>query len=231
MEQPKSTSDGPRAPSAATAPPAWMQRATFYSPDRRAKMLEHMARARSVPRPQAAQPQAAQPLAATATEPSRRSGWDILRDAYGYVVLSAIFALFFQSRGPFYLGAFFFLTDGERIESALGTIGIRFEAGAIGPQIVKGFVSLFGWFVLLVSLRGSVPAWLAAWMPPAEPSWSFIAGIALAFATIEAVAAFALRHALPRFGLKIGFDSLTWKTIMLAVAIGALALLLLHGPL
>lgn len=92
------------------------------------------------------------------------SGWEILRDAYGYAVLSAIIAFFLQSRVPFYLGAFIFLTDGERIESALATIGIRFEPGAIGLEIVKGFVSLFGWFALLVSLRDFVPGWLAAWM-------------------------------------------------------------------
>lgn len=48
--------------------------------------------------------------------------------------------------------------------------------------------------------------------------------------TIEAIATFTLRHALPWVG-KIRCDSLTWKTIKLAVAIGALALLLLHGPL
>jgi hypothetical protein len=111
MEQRKSNSDGQSgAPPAATTPPAWMRRAAPYSPDRRAKMLEHMARARSVPQPQAAK----------ATEPSRMSGWDVLRDAYGCAVLSAIIAFFLQSRVPFYLGAFIFLTDGERIESALG---------------------------------------------------------------------------------------------------------------
>jgi hypothetical protein len=226
MEQRKPTSDGQSsAPSAATTPPAWMNCATSYSPDRRAKMLEHMARARSVPRPQATQP-----MAATATEPSHTSGWDILRDAYGYAVLSAICAFFFQSRMPFYLGAFLFLTDGARIESALGTIGIRFEAGAIGPDIVKGFVSLFGWFALLASLRSTVPAWLAAWMPPAEASWSFIAGIAVAFATIEAVATFALRRALPWLGLEIRTESLTWKMIALVFVFGAVALLVLFGP-
>jgi hypothetical protein len=221
MEQRQSTSDDPSGASSAATPPGWMHRAAPYAPDRRAKMLEHMVRARSVPRPQAA----------IAKEPSRASGWDILRDAYGYAVLSAIIALLFQSRAPFYLGAFLFLTDGERVESALATIGIRFEPGAIGPQIIKGFVSLFGWFVLLASLRGSVPAWLAAWMPPAELSWSFIAGIALAFAVVEAVATFALRRALPWFGLEIWFDSLTGKMVKLVMAIGALALLVLLRPL
>ena len=221
MEQRKSTSEGqPSATPATTAPPAWMDRPASYSPGRRAKMLEHVARARSAPQPQAAQLQAE-------LMPSRSGGWDILGDAYGYVVLSAIIAFFFQSRVPFYLGAFIFLTDGERIESALATIGIRFEPGTIGPEILKGFVSLFGWFVLLVSLRDSVPAWLAAWAPPAEPSWSLIAGIAVAFVTVEALTTRAVRRALPWFGWKISWDSLTWKIIKLVLAIGALALLAL----
>ncbi|WFU77414.1 hypothetical protein QA645_22945 [Bradyrhizobium sp. CIAT3101] len=197
-----------------------MQRTLPYSPDRRAKMLEHMARARSVPSPQAAR----------ATEPSRMSGWDLLRDAYGCAVLSAIIAFFLQSRVPFYLGAFIFLTDGERVEGALATMGIRFEPEAIGPDIVKGFVSLFGWFALLVSLRDFVPGWLAAWMPPAEPSWSLIAGIAFAFTVVEALATRAMRRVLPWFGLEINSNGLTWAVMKLALALGVLALLALHGP-
>ena len=221
MEQRKSALEGQSgAPSTMPAAPPWLRHTTQHAPDRRAGMLEHMARARSVPQPQAAK----------ATEPSRMSGWDILRDAYGYAVLSAIIAFFLQSRVPFYLGAFIFLTDGERIEGALATIGIRFEPGAIGPEIVKGFVALFGWFALLVSLRDLVPGWLAAWMPPAEPSWSLIAGIALAFVIAEALATRAMRRALPWLGLEIRWDSLTWKVIKLTLAIGALALLALHGP-
>jgi hypothetical protein len=210
MEQRKST----------TTPPAWMRRTAPYSPDRRAKMLEHMARARSLPQPQAAK----------AAEPSRMSGWNILRDAYGYAVLSAIIAFFLQSRVPFYLGAFIFLTDGERIESALAMIGIRFEPGAIGPEIVKGFISLFGWFLVLVSLRDFVPAWLAAWTPSAELSWSLIAGIALTFVIVEALATRAMQRALPWFGLEISFNGLTWAVIKLALVVGALVLLALHGP-
>jgi hypothetical protein len=222
MAQRKSTADGESgAPPATTTPPAWMRRPALYSPDRRAKMLEHMARARSVPQPQAAM----------ATERSGAGGWDILRDAYGWAVLSAIIALIFQSRVPLYLGAFVFLTDGERIESALATIGIRLEPGAIGPDIAKSFVSLFGWFALLALLRGSVPGWLVAWMPPAEQSWSFIAGIALAFAIFETVATRAIRRALARFGLEIRFDSPTWKMIKLVLAIAILALLVLLGSL
>ncbi|WP_246230155.1 hypothetical protein [Bradyrhizobium cytisi] len=130
----------------------------------------------------------------------------------------------------FTLGAFIFLSDGERIERALATIGIRFEPEAIGPAIVKGFVALFGWFALLVSLRDLVPGWLAAWMPPAEASWSVIAGIALAIVIVEALATRAMRRALPWLGLEIRWDSLTWKVIKLALAIGALVLLALHGP-
>ncbi|MBR1086470.1 hypothetical protein JQ621_03175 [Bradyrhizobium manausense] len=220
MEQRKSTSD-----SQSGAPLAWMHRAPEHAPERRAKMLEHMARARSAPQAKATQAQAA-----TGPGLSRAGGWDILRDAYGYGVLFGIIALIFQSSVPLFAGAFIFLTDGERIESALATIGIRLEPDAIGPQIVKGFVSLFGWFALLVSLRGSVPIWLAAWMPPAEPSWSFIAAVALAFATVETIATFAMRAALPWFGWEIRSDGLTWKMVKLALAIGILALLLLHGP-
>jgi len=220
MEQRKSTSD-----SQSGVPPAWIYRAPAHVPERRAKMLEHMARARSVPQAQAVQTQTAMP-----TGQARASGWEILRDAYGYAVLFGIIALLFQSAVPLFAGAFIFLTDGERIESALATIGIRLEPGAIGPQIIKGFVSLFGWFALLVSLRSYVPAWLAPWMPPAEPSWSFIAGIALAFAILETIATFAVRTALPWFGWEIRADSLAWKIAKVVLAVGILALLVAHGP-
>lgn len=176
-----------------------------------------MTRARSAPQPQAV----------TKPGPSRTPGMDILHDALGCMILSGIIALFLQSRAPLYLGAFLFLTDGERIESALGTIGIRFEADAIGPDIVKAFAWLFGWFALLASLRTSVPAWLATWMPPAESSWSILAGIALLVAIVDALAALAMRRASPWFGWDINPDSLTWSTIKLVIAVGGLALLVL----
>ncbi|MCK1743008.1 hypothetical protein IVA80_19545 [Bradyrhizobium sp. 139] len=111
------------------------------------------------------------------------------------MVLFGIVALLFQSRVPLYLNAFLFFTDGARIESALANIGIRFKPDTIGPDIVKGFASLFGWLALLASLRTSVRAWLAAWMP-SDTSWSSIAGIAVVFAIVEAFAALAMRHAL-----------------------------------
>jgi hypothetical protein len=197
-----------------------MHRTTPYAPERRARMLEHMARARSLPQPQAA----------TVPTPSHTSGVDILGDAFGYTVLFGVIALLFQSRIPLYLGAYLFLTDGERIEHALRAVGIRFEPNTIGPDIIKGFASLFGWFALLASLRGSVPAWLAAWMPP-DTSWSAIAGIAVVFATVEASAGLAMRHALPWFGFQIRPDSLTATTIKLLMALGLLALLVLLGSL
>lgn len=216
MAQRNSPSDGQTA---TPAPPAWMRRTAFHAPGRRARMLEHMARGRSLPQPQAA----------TATAPSRMGDMlDILGDAFGYTVLFGIIALLFQSRIPLYLGAFVFLTDGERIERALATLGIRLEPDRIGPDIIKGFVSLFGWFALLASLKGSAPVWLAPWLPPAE-SWSFIAGIAVVLAIVEAVATLAMRRALPWLGHTIRPDSLTWATIKLVVALGALALLVLLG--
>jgi len=203
---------------ASPALPSWMHRTTPYAPERRARMLEHMARARSLPQPQAA------------TASPRASGMDILGDAFGYTVLFGVIALLFQSRIPLYLGAYLFLTDGERIEHALRVVGIRFEPDTVGPDIIKGFASLFGWFALLASLQGSVPAWLAAWMPPAA-SWSTIAGIAVVFATVEASAGLAMRHALPWFGFQIRPDSLTATAIRLLMALGLLALLVLLGSL
>ncbi len=181
-------------------------------------MLEHMARARSLPRPQAA------------PAPPRTSGIDILGDAFGYLVLFGIIALLFQSRVPLYLGAFLFLSDGERIEHALGAVGIRFEPDTVGPDIIKGFASLFGWFALLASLKDSLPAWLAAWMPT-DASWSTIASIAVVFATVEASGGLAMRHALPWFGFQIRPDSLTATAIRLLMALGLLALLVLLGSL
>ena len=201
---------------AAPQPPPWMHRTAPYAPGRRARMLEHMARARSLPQgpATAARPPDRSPLAA---------GLTILGDACGYAVLFGIVALLFQSRVPLYLGAFLFLTDGTRTERALGAIGIRFEPGTIGPDIIKGSVFWPAWIALLVSLRGSVPAWLAPWMPPAE-SWSSIAGIILALAVFDALAALTIRRAGPWLGLAIGPDSLIWTTIRFVILVGVLAL-------
>ncbi|SFH84355.1 hypothetical protein [Bradyrhizobium sp. cf659] len=198
MEQPRSPSDG-QAGVASPAPPPWMHRTTFYAPDRRARMLEHMARARSLPQRQAA----------TAPEPSRVSGKDILGDAYGYAVLFGLMALLFMSRVPLYLGAFLFFADGERIERALGAIGIRLEPGAVGPDIIKNFAYLFGWLAPLVSVKGNVPAWPVPWIPPAE-SWSFLAGIAFALRHRRSIrnARAAARIAMARIGDRCGESGL-----------------------
>jgi hypothetical protein len=217
MTERKSPSDD-QAGIASPAPPPWMHRTAAYVPERRARMLEHMARARSLPQRQAT----------AAPQPLHMAGTNIFADAYGYAVLFGIIALLFQSRVPLYLGAFLFFTDGERIELALGKIGIRLEPGTIGPDIIKSFASLFGWFALLASLKPSVPAWLAAWMLP-DASWSFLAGIALLFVIVEAFATRAMRHALPWFGFERGPGNQTCATIKLVMAIGVLALLVLLG--
>ncbi|MDA9506302.1 hypothetical protein XI09_17020 [Bradyrhizobium sp. CCBAU 11386] len=219
MEQPKSPSDGQSGVASPALPP-WMHRTTPSAPDRRARMLEHMARARSLPQRQAA----------TAPEPSRVRGKDVLGDAYGYTVLFGLMALLFMSRVPLYLGAFLFFADGERIERALAAIGIRLEPGAVGPDIIKNFAYLFGWLALLISLKDTVPAWLVPWIPPAE-SWSFLAGIALALAVVEAFATRALLRALPWLGFEIGAESPAWTTIRFFVAVALLACLVLLGSL
>lgn len=184
-------------------------------------MLEHMARARSLPQRQS-------DSAPAAPVPSGRSAKDVLGDIVGHVVLFGVIALLFQSRVPLYLGAFLVLTDGERIESALARIGIHLEPATIGPDVVKRSAFWFGWFALLAALKGSVPAWLAPWMPPAEP-WSFIAGIALLLAVVEAFTALAMRRALPPLGLEVSPNGLTWSTIQFVMAVGTLALLVLFG--
>ncbi|MBR0901397.1 hypothetical protein JQ588_01965 [Bradyrhizobium liaoningense] len=218
MEQRKSISED-QSGVALPVPPPWMRRATPYAPDRRAQMLEHMARARSQSQAIAAPPPAQPPLAAVAA---------ILGDAFGYAVLFGIMALLFQSQVPLYVGAFLFLADGPRIESALGAIGIRIESDTIGPDLIKGSVFWLTWIAMLVSIRGSVPAWLASWMPPTL-SWSAIAGIALGLAIFDALAALTLRRAGLRFGLAISPDNLIWTMVKVVIVVGVLALLVLLG--
>lgn len=164
-----------------------------------------------------------------AVRPAEARAWSCRSgDAYGYAILFSIIALLLQSLVPLYLGAFLFLSEGTRIENALGALGIRFDPDAIGPDIIKGFALCFAWFALLVSLRDHVPSWLVPWMPPAA-SWSLIAGIALALGIVDALAAAMIRRAGPWFGLAISPDGLICTMIKLAIAGGALALLVLLG--
>ncbi|MBR0831562.1 hypothetical protein JQ612_00030 [Bradyrhizobium manausense] len=215
MEQRKSTSEGQSGTSSVmTTPPAWMRRAVPYPPDRRAKMLEHMARARSTPQRQ------------VAAAPLRKSGTDILADLVGHTVLFGAIAILCMSPIPLYLGAYLFLADDERVETAFAILGVRFEPDTVGPDIIKGFASWFGWIALLASLRASAPVWLAPVLPPSQ-SWAFIAGVALAFAIIEAIGSLAMRHARARFGWAIKPDSLPLTTIKFVIAIAALALVLI----
>jgi len=198
--------------------PPWLSHPRPHPSGRRAKMLEHMARAGSRPKAD---------VASASPVPSGRIALDLLGDVVGHVILFGLVALLFQSRVPLYLGAFIFLTDGGRIESALAGIGIRLEPETIGAYIVRRSVFWFGWFALPAALKDSVPAWLAPWMPPAD-SWSFLFGIALLLAIVEAFTALAMRRALPQLGLEISPNGLIWTTIQFAVA--ALALLVLFGP-
>ena len=220
MEQRQSTSEGQSAaPSAMPAAPPWLRHTTQHPPDRRARMLDHMARARSVPQPQAATPPAA-------PEPARRGAKEYVTDFIARMILFGLIGLVFQSRFPLCLGAFFFVTDGEFIEWVLRKAGIRFEPDAIGPDLVRCFVSWFGWGTLLASWKASAPVWLMPWMPP-NGSWSFIGATAVMLAIVEAIAAVIMRRALPWFGLRIRPDSLAWTPIQLLVGLGLLAPLIL----
>jgi hypothetical protein len=216
MEQRKSTSEDPSGAASATTPPAWMHRPASYLPDRRTKMLEHMARARSVPQHQAA------------AAPSRKSGKNILADLIGHVVLFGMIAIFSMSVIPLYLGAFLFLADDERIESAFASLGIRFDPDAIGPDLIKGFASWFGWIALLASLRASTPGWLAPLLPPSQ-SWAFIAAVAIALSVVEGLGSLAIRRARVWFGWEIRLDGQTFTMLKFLIAIGALVLAMLFG--
>lgn len=222
MAQRNSEIEGSSGASAMTPGlPPWLAHPGQHPSDRRAKMLEHMAHARSLPPGHADSAPAAPVL-------SGGSATDVLGDVMSHVVLFGVLALLFQSRVPLYLGAIVFLIGGERIESALAGIGVRLEPDTIGADIVKRSAFWFGWLALLGSLKGSVPVWFAPWMPPAE-SWSFIAGIALLLAFVEAYTALAMRRALPPLGLKTRPNGLPWTTIQFAMAVAALALPMLFG--
>lgn len=193
-----------------------MRRAGPHVAERRGRMLEHMARFRPAARPQpTARPGLSQPRDIA-----------LLHETIGYLVLFGIGAFVFQSRVPLYLGAFLLLNDGERLERAFAAIGIRFEAGAIGPRIVTAFASLFGWLALLSSLATFMPGWLASSMPPANTSWSLIAIAALLFAIVDAVATHAIGRAARWIGWEDRLRGLSWATIKLVLAIGVLALLI-----
>jgi hypothetical protein len=220
MEQRKSTPEGQSgAPAAMPAAPPWLRHTTQHPPERRARMLEHMARARSAPQPQAA-------TSPAAPEPSDKSAKEYVAEFFARMILFGLIGLVFQSRFPLCLGTFFFFTDGEFIEWVLGKAGIRFEPDAIGPDLVKCFASWFGWGTLLTSWKASAPIWLMLWMPPSG-SWSFIGATALMLAIVEAIAAVIMRRALPWFGLRIMPDSLAWTPIQFLVGLGLLAPLIL----
>lgn len=97
------------------------------------------------------------------------------------------------------------------------------EPDAVGPELIKGFASWFGWIALLASLRASAPIRLAPFLPPSQ-SWDFIASIALALSAVEALGALAMRRARLWFGSERRLDSLTFTTIKFLIAIGALML-------
>ena len=220
MEQRKSASEGQSgAPSTMPVAPPWLRHTPQHPPERRARMLEHMARARSAPQPQAA-------TSLVAAEPSDKSAKEYVSEFIARMILFGLIGLVFQSRFPLYLGAFFFLTDGAFVEWVLRKAGIRFEPDAIGPDLVRCFVSWFGWGTLLACWKASAPVWLMPWMPP-NVSWSFIGATALMLAIVEAIASVIMRRVLPWFGLRIRPDGLAWTPIQLLVGLGLLAPLVL----
>jgi hypothetical protein len=217
MEQRKSASEGQSGvPSTMPALPPWMHRTTQQAPDRRAKMLEHMACARSLPQPQAATTPAA-------PEPSRKTGKEYVADFIGRMMLFGLIGLVFQSRFPLCLGVFFFFSDGEFVEWVLRKLGIRLEPDTVGSDAIKSLPFFFGWAALLAYWKDTLPAWLVPSMP-ATMSLSFLVGTAFEIAAIVAASAAVMRRVLPWVGLDIRPNSLAWTTIQILVCLGFLAL-------
>jgi hypothetical protein len=206
----------------APAPPVWLRQTARHALQARGKMLEHIARRRSMGESKASDSSAA-------TRPSPKGAREFAREFAGYMVIFGLIALVCQSRFPVLIGAFLFFTDDAFITWVLETIGIRVVPDTLAAEFIKFFVFLVGWGALLGYWRNTAPAWLLPWMPPSE-SWSFLAGIALLLAVVMIISSAIMRRGLPRVGVNIEPRSLVWTTIQLLIGLGLVWLLALLDP-
>lgn len=213
MEQGGSNMDS-RAdtPSPVPLPPAWLRPATQLVPDRRRRMLEHMARYKFV---------AKRPAPGSSEAPPRAlvflAKFIVTMLFFGFIGILA------SSLFPVCLGLFLFLTSDDFVEWVLETTGIRFVPHAPGPEFIKFFVFTFGWGLLLGSWRDSAPAWLEPMLPPKAP-WPFFARAALLMAATAAIAAAIAGLLAPR-AKDEPTEGLGRTTAKFLIALGVLALL------
>lgn len=214
MEQGGSNMDG-RAdtPSPAPLPPAWLRPATQLVPDRRRRMLEHMARYKFV---------AKRPAPGSSEDPPRALVF--LAKFIACMLFFGFIGALASSLFPVCLGLFLFLTSDDFVEWALETTGIRFVPHAPGPEFIKFFVFTFGWGLLLGSWRDSAPSWLEPMLPPKAP-WPFFARAALLMAATAAIAAVIAGLLAPRAKDEPTDEGLGRKTAKFLIALGVLALL------
>jgi hypothetical protein len=142
------------------------------------------------------------------------------------MLIFGVIAGLLRSRFPIHLGLFFFFTNEGLIERVLRKAGIRLVPGSPGATFVNAFVWLSGVLILFARWKDAAPAWLASWLPPNAP-WSFIAGVALGLAVLEATSTAAVRRVLPWFGIEIPRDSLAWTVTQGLVGFVTLGLLFL----
>lgn len=200
-------------PAPAPTPPTWLRQTTQLVPDRRRRMLEHMARYKFV---------AKRPAHGSSEDPPRAVVF--IAKFVLYMVFFGFIGALASSLFPICLGLFLFFTADDFIEWALETTGIRLVPHAPGPDFIKFFVFAFGWGLLLGSWRDSAPAWLEPLLPPKAP-WPFFAGTALLMAATAAIAAAIAGLVAPRAKDQSAGESLGRRTAKFLICLVVLALL------
>jgi len=214
MEQGGPITDGKAGtPAPAPNPPVWLRQATQPAPDRRRRMLEHIARHKFV---------AKRPARGATEDPPRAIVF--LAKFIIYMVFFGFLSTLAGSRFPICLGLFLFFTSDEFVEWVLETSGIRLVPHTPGPEFIKVFVFTFGWGLLLGAWRDATPPWLMPWLPP-NASWPFIARVALLLAAAAAIAAAIAGMVAPRARDRSSDAGLGRITAKFLICLGVLALL------
>lgn len=153
---------------------------------------------------------------------------DVARWTARFVVSMVFFGILsavFSSRFPICLGVVLFITDEEFVAWAFESFGIRLVPDTVGAIFIKCIVFLIGWSILAASWKDAAPSWLSQQLPPGLPSWSVIAGSALAIAAISVASSALTTTLLP----EIKRGSTTWTTTRIVIGLIMCGMLLLFA--